>query len=209
MLICTHAYLCVCVCVCARLCVFIFGLSTLILKSHSWCFVGVAIRTEISRAVSQEECFFINRSHEKFRYVRYTLCVIISSEICDRFLLKDHTKFLWAKEPLYKPKQQLLSDFLCAHLTVPIYVQCFFTSKTLNELLPEWKVSTFIFMLHPSKASLSYSEIRKAANWEGKQEGVPDTEGSPWTGQEMEQLLWAYAKHLYLLFPLKAISIVG
>lgn len=49
----------------------------------------------------------------------------------------------------------------------------------------------------------------KAANWEGKQEGVPDTEGAPWTEQEMEQLLWAYAKTLQLLFPLKAISIVG
>lgn len=39
------------------------------------------------------------------------LCVIISSEICERFLLKDHRKFLRAKEQLYKPKQQLLLDF--------------------------------------------------------------------------------------------------
>lgn len=64
-------------------------------------------------------------------------------------------------------------------------------------------------MLHHSKASLSCSETGKAVNWEGKQGGVPDAEGSPWTGQEMEQLLWAHAKNLQLLFPLKAISIVG
>lgn len=57
--------------------------------------------------------------------------------------------------------------------------------------------------------ALSYSETRKAVNWEDKQEGVPDNKGNPWTGQEMEQLSWAYAKNLQLLFPLKAISIMG
>lgn len=79
----------------------------------------------------------------------------------------------------------------------------------LNERLPEWKASTFIFVFCPSKASLSYSETSKTLNWAGKQKGVPDTEGSPWTGQEMEQLLWAFAGNLQLLFSQKAISIVG
>lgn len=124
----------------------------------------MAVSTEVSCAVSQEECFFINRSHKKFRYVWYTLCVFILSEIHDKFLLKDHRKLLQAKKQLYKPQQQLLSDFLCVHLSAPIHVWCFFMSKTLNKLLPEWKVSTCIFMLHPSKASWSYSETRKAVN---------------------------------------------
>lgn len=144
--------------------------------------VGVAISTEVSRAVNQKEHLSINSSHKEFRCVRYTLCVTVSSEIRGRFLLKDHRKILRAKEQLNKPKQRLLSDFLCVYLSVPIHTLCFFTSETLNEQLPEWKVSTFIFKLHHSKASLSYSEARKTANWAGKQEGVPDTEGISWTG---------------------------
>jgi len=66
----------------------------------------------------------------------------------------------------------------------------------LNELLLAWEVSAFIFMLQPSKASLSYSGTRKTVNWAGKLEGVPDTAGSSWVGQEMEQLLWALAENL-------------
>lgn len=117
---------------CVCLCMFIFALSTLILEQHFQSFVSVIISKEVSCAVSQEGCFFINASHEKFRCVRYTLCIFILSEIHDSFLLKDHRKFLQAKERLYK----LLSDFLCVHLSVPIFVQCFFTRKTLNEMLP-------------------------------------------------------------------------
>lgn len=127
-LICTPAPLGGCVC----LCMFIFALSTLILEQHFQSFVSVIISKEVSCAVSQEGCFFIKGSHEKFRCVRYTLCIFILSEIRDSFLLKDHRKFLQAKERLYK----LLSDFLCVHLSVPIFVQCFFTRKTLNEMLP-------------------------------------------------------------------------
>lgn len=128
-----HAYMCACTtggCVC--LCMFIFALSTLILEQHFQPFVSVVISVEVSCAGSQEWCFFINGSHEKFRCVRYTLWVLILSEICDSFLLKDHRKFLQAKEPLYK----VLSDFLCVHLSVLLFVKCFFTRKTLNEMLP-------------------------------------------------------------------------
>lgn len=114
------------------LCMFIFALSTLILQQHFQPFVSVAISTEVSCAVSQEGCFCISRSHKKFRCVRYTLCVVILSEIRDSSLLKDHGKFLQAKERLHK----LLSGFLCVHLSVPIFVQCFFMRKTQNEMLP-------------------------------------------------------------------------
>lgn len=66
---------------CVCLCMFIFALSTLILEQHFQPFVSVAIPTEVSHAVSQEWCFFIKGSHEEFRCVRYTLCVVILSEI--------------------------------------------------------------------------------------------------------------------------------
>lgn len=130
-LLCVPAPLGGCVC----LCMFIFALSTLILEQHFQPFVSVAVSVEVSCAASQEWCFFINGSHEKFRCVRYTLWVLILSEICDRFLLKDHRKFLQAKEPLYK----LLSDFLCVHLSLPGFVfswekhwmKCFHSGKAL------------------------------------------------------------------------------
>lgn len=34
-------------------------------------------------------------------------------------------------------------------------------------------------------------------NQEGKQEGIPDTERSPWKWQGMEKLSWDYAKKIY------------
>lgn len=114
------------------LCMFVFALSTLILEQYFQPFVSAASSIEGSLAGSQEGCFLINRNHEKFTCVRCTLCVVILSEICDSFLLKDHRKFLQAKERLHK----LLPDFLCVHLSVPIFVQCFFTRKTLNEMFP-------------------------------------------------------------------------
>lgn len=61
--------------------------------------------------VSHKECFFINSNH-RFKYVKYALGFIISSEVCDRCLLKDRGKFLWAKEQLYKPEERMLLDFL-------------------------------------------------------------------------------------------------
>lgn len=110
---------------CVCLCMFIFALSTLILEQHFQSFVSVIISKEVSCAVSQEGCFFINASHEKFRCVRYTLCIFILSEIRDSFLLKDHRKFLQAKERLYK----LLSDFLCVHLSCLFLCSAFSREK--------------------------------------------------------------------------------
>ena len=65
--------------------------------------------------VSHKECFFIN-SNCRFKYVKYALGFIISSEVCDRCLLKDHGKFLWAKGQLYKPEERMLPDFLHVHV---------------------------------------------------------------------------------------------
>lgn len=78
--VCLHHWVC-----CVRLCMFIFALSTLILEQHFQPFFSVAISTEVSRAVSQEWCFFIKGSHEEFRCVRYTLCIVILGEIMWQF----------------------------------------------------------------------------------------------------------------------------
>lgn len=61
--------------------------------------------------VIHKECFFIN-SNRRFKCVKYALGFIISSEVCDRCLLKDHGKLLWAKGQLYKPEERMLLDFL-------------------------------------------------------------------------------------------------
>lgn len=145
---CNHAHTCVCACVCISLIHPYSEITFLVCCQSSkswWCLA------EVSHAVSHKECFFINRNHKKFKYVRYALCVIIWSEIYDRCFLKDHGKFLWAEEQLYKPKERMLTDFLYVHV-ISATRRAFSRAKFCwSEMNGFQKERSFIFMPHPIK----------------------------------------------------------